>query len=124
MSSLNTTDSFTLPNNSRCELWKEACCVRDPFSDANDIRFNKPYGRLANYSKYECAGNGADNPYKFLVVGSRNPIDCHLSTPFIIPNDTSNSIDNLSTCGNPKFLGYNRNGRFYDSIYGRQYPSA
>lgn len=102
-----SSDQFVLQNTTNC-------CIKDPFSDPNNSRY-KVFGRYANYSKYECR-NEPDNTYRFLIQGERNPVPCEISQPFIMKNK-HDTIDYLSTCNNRKYLGYNRNGRYFESIY-------
>jgi hypothetical protein len=116
------SDTFRLLNNSippnPANGFGTTCCTKTLFSDPNNARF-KTCGNQANYPfRYECDMR-PDNSYRFMIQGSRNPVDCHLSHPFINADNLQNdTIDNLSTCGALKYLGYNRNGRYVGSIYG------
>lgn len=90
------------------------CCVKDVFTDPNNSRF-KTYGKLQNYSKYECDPR-VFNADRFFVMGSRNP-PCDLAKPYMSVCGTD-TIDYTSTCD--KFATYNRNLRFVGSIYGEK----
>jgi hypothetical protein len=114
------------PNCKTCQLSTEipsgrfvlpdpTSCIKDPFSDPTGSRF-KVFGNSKNYSKYECDPR-PDNVYRFLVQGTRNPTPCDLSQPYITFNGKNDTIDNMATCSDPKYNGYNRNGRFVQSIY-------
>lgn len=106
--SANNTDAWHIRN---------PCCVKSQFTDPNNIRF-KTFGHTANYSmKYLC-DQRPDSPYRFMVMGTRNPVDCQLSQPYITYSSKNETIDNMATCGNTEYLGYNRNGRYVRSIYG------
>ena len=116
----------TQPTGSSCQLSTEipsgrfvipdsTCCIKDPFSDPNGARF-KVFGRPKNYSSFECDGR-PDNVYRWMVQGNRNPTPCDLSQPYITYDCKNDTIDNLSSCQNKSYQGYNRNGRFVQSIY-------
>lgn len=98
--------------------WKlpdPTCCIKDPFSDPTGARF-KVFGHPKNYGPYEC-DNRPDNAYRYMVQGNRNPVPCDLSQPYITYSGKNETIDNMSTCHNLKYQGYNRNGRYVQSIY-------
>lgn len=112
------SDTFRLLNTPNpANQFTTSCCLKTILSDPNGARF-KTFGNQSNYSCFEC-DQRPDNPYRYMVQGTRNPIDCQLSHPFInAANPLNDTIDNLSTCGSLKYLGYNRNGRLVGSMYG------
>ena len=106
----NTSDGFTLPTTTiplSCRHQQ-----LDPTTDPNDARAGRTYGRTKNYSRYELDCR-PDDALRFMVQGTRNPVDCQLSQPFI-SYSKNDQIDYMSTCGTPS---YNRNGRFVGNIY-------
>ena len=103
-----SSDQFVLQNTT--------CHIKDPFfSDPNQSRF-KVFGRSKNYSKYECKST-PDDVYRFMIQGQRNPVPCQLSQPFITYDGKNDVIDFMASCGDLKYMGYNRNGRYIKSIY-------
>jgi hypothetical protein len=89
--------------------------VLDPTTDPNNIRF-KTQSEYHNYSKYEC-DNSPYNMYKFLILGQRNPVQCCVSQPFISNTGKNDTIDYMRSCDDPKYKGYNRNGRFVGNLF-------
>jgi hypothetical protein len=120
---LDTPTPFNMFNTACCNHSEQQknCAIKDMFSDPNNARF-KVFGRPANYSGYEC-DQRPDNTYRFMVQGSRNPVDCQLSQPYITYSGKNDTIDYMAGCGSEKYLGYNRNGRFIKNIYGTEMPA-
>ena len=104
---LNYSDSFVIPNTT--------CRVKDPFTDPNNARF-KSFGNHKHYSVFELDCR-PDNSLRYWIQGTRNPVDCSLSQPFITYSGKNDTIDFMASCSDPKYIGYNRNGRFEQSIY-------
>lgn len=76
---------------------------------------------MQNHSCFEC-DQRPDNVYRWMIQGSRNPVDCTLSQPYITYSGKNDTIDNMSTCNSARYLGYNRNARWVGSIYGNKEP--
>jgi hypothetical protein len=110
----NNTDGF--------HLQRDPCPIKDPLSDVNNARY-KTFGRLKNYSRYEIDATPY-NSFRFWIQGSRNPIGCDLSQPYVTFSGKNDTIDYMSSCSCPKYDGYNRNGRFYSSMYTDQTKEA
>lgn len=108
LSSQIPSDEFNLRNTT--------CCIKNPFSDPQGARF-KVFGREKHYSKYECRDNSADNVYRFMIMGDRHPVPCDISQPFVTYDAKNDTVDFMASCDDPKYMGYNRNGRYEQSIF-------
>lgn len=105
---MNPSGGFTLPNTT-------TCCIKDPTTDPNNVRFKKNANEQ-NYSHYELDMR-PDNVYRYWIQGIRNPVPCDISQPYITASGKNDTIDYMASCNNPKYIGYNRNGRFVGSIF-------
>ena len=112
-----STSTQTPCNDPTCVYVQDPSCARplDPTTDPNDVRF-KTKTLYHNYSKYEC-DTSPQNMYKYMILGQRNPVQCCVSQPFITDTGKNDTIDYMRSCDDPKYAGYNRNGRFINSIY-------